>query len=353
MKPEILLAVLDWGLGHATRCVPIVRELQRQGATVVVGGSGFSLELLMQEFPGLDYLELPSYQISYPHKGNMGWHFLKALPRIQKIIAKEHEVVNHFLESKKLTAIISDNRYGCYSSQLPSVFVGHQLNVRMPKGWSWASPLANRWHQARLSKFNVGWIPDDEGVNLAGNLTSQKPSNFSEIGVLSRFSVKRSATAELEEFEIVAIVSGPEPARQQFETLLRSELKESGRKCLLVKGLSGSMSISTAGNWNEVNHLPTTTMAEVIQKCNMLICRSGYSTIMDLAALAKPAVFVPTPGQPEQEYLARHMETKGRGLFVPQHQLNLENVVEWKRRLLPLESIAPNNKLAEAVKQIL
>ena len=66
---RILVAPLNWGLGHATRCIPIIRALKAHNFEPVIASDGAALQLLKKEFPDLEHVELPSYNITYPKNG--------------------------------------------------------------------------------------------------------------------------------------------------------------------------------------------------------------------------------------------------------------------------------------------
>ena len=300
---KILVAPLDWGLGHATRCIPIIEELLKRNCEVFLAGSGDSLALLKKEFSTLKNFTLPGYRPVYPSAGRMVWKIASQVPKFLKAIKQEHEAVESIIDNHQIDLVISDNRYGCWSARIPSVIVTHQLNILMPKGFDWLSTFVLRLNKNLIGKFSECWIPDYENPNLrlSGKLSEHKTGDFgnvSFIGPLSRFKPLYNCE---QRYDVVCVLSGPEPQRSIFEKLLKDQLKETNLRYFLVRG-----AISLSQEWaeNEADFLNTEALQTVICQSSVVIARSGYSTIMDLAALKKRGILIPTPGQTEQEYLA-------------------------------------------------
>ena len=160
---KVLITPLDWGLGHATRCIPIIHELLKRGCTVLIAGSGDSLLLLKNEFPHLTFFTLSAYSPLYSRTQSMIWKMVSQLPKFVEVIRKEHQQIQVLIEQHKIDFIISDNRYGCWSAKIPSVFMTHQLNILMPDGLKWIEPLVRRVNKRLIKKFSSCWIPDYAG----------------------------------------------------------------------------------------------------------------------------------------------------------------------------------------------
>lgn len=348
----VLVAVLDWGLGHATRSIPIIQELQRQGAQVLIAGNGRSLELLRQEFPSQKYFELPSYDIRYPENGSMIWAMARQLPRVRRAIRAEQKIVNDIVEKEKVNAIISDNRYGCYNSSIPSIFLSHQLNLQMPDGWKWLSRFVNVRHQRLLKRFSEVWIPDMPGdLSLSGALSKTKLPNTKRLGILSRFN--QNSITPSEAFEIVALISGPEPQRTIFENIIRQQLLEIDKPALLVKGIPGSEVKLKTKLLTELNHLKASELEGTLALAKCVISRSGYSTIMDLSALGKRVILVPTPGQTEQEYLAKFISERGWAVARAQRNFNLTEALGALHSIHSMPYTKPNAFLPQTITDLL
>lgn len=308
-QKHILLCVLDWGLGHATRCIPIINELKRQGSKVSIAGSGASLSLLRREFQKFDFHELPSYDVHY---GRSGFFFLKLgwqVPKILRVIRDEHNAIAKIVQRIKPDCIISDNRYGCYAANVYSVFITHQLNIQLPGMLKWASGFTNAQHHRLIRKFNACWVPDKAQHTLTGQLTMTRNLSARFIGPLSRFAFQEIKT---EAGLVVGLVSGPETQRTIFENLLRKQFESLSTPSVIVRGLPQiEFSNEQIGNVTLISHLPTAELQEMLLQAEVVVARSGYSTVMDLSVLRKQRViFIPTTGQTEQEYLAAQLSIK-------------------------------------------
>ena len=190
MQKKILIAALDWGLGHASRCVPIIQHLLETGCEPIIGSSGNALQLLKAEFPELQSIELPSYKISYPIGRGMMFKLAAQLPAVWQTILQEHKILQELITKENIGAVVSDNRYGLYNNKIPGIFITHQLFIKAPKGFSWGEAFVKRLNFSLISKFNECWIPDYAAYpNLSGALSHGKelPENSYYIGPLSRF----------------------------------------------------------------------------------------------------------------------------------------------------------------------
>lgn len=350
---RVLIAPLDWGLGHAARCVPVIRELKLQGCEVFIAGSGDSLVLLQREFPHLRAFGLPAYRPRYPRNGSMVWTMALQLPRFLKVISDEHRAVEGIIRQEKIDLLISDNRYGCWSSHIPAVFITHQSNIMMPRRFGWLQDLVRRLNEQMMRRFSVCWVPDfPDKHSLAGELMlSGMPDLKIQtrfIGWLSRFERRES---RLRKYDVVAILSGPEPQRTSLENIVMPQLKNSANSYRVVRGLP-SLRLSPADD-HAVNFLDSKDLQTCIESADLIIARSGYSTVMDLHALGKKAVFVPTPGQTEQEYLARRLKEKGIAFSMAQDKFDLKEALLQSENYSGFEPLSPDSRLREAVRSIL
>lgn len=318
---RILVAPLNWGLGHATRCIPIINALIDQQFEPIIASDGEALKLLRKTFPNLTSLELPSYNIRYASKAK---HFktklLKDTPHILKTIKKEKNATKAILKEYQIEGIISDNRFGVRSKQLPSVFISHQLKV-LSGNTTW---LSTALHQQIILKFNECWVPDFEnGPNLSGALGHETLEGLEQkyLGPLSRFKKKPLPL----QYDLMVLLSGPEPQRSFLEEKLMKMLESYPKKCLLVKGkIEDEQYFSSEGNLSIYNYLSGSMLEDALNSSALILCRSGYTSIMDLAKLEKKVFFIPTPGQFEQEYLALKLKEDGIAPFATQDEFTLE-----------------------------
>lgn len=330
------MAPLDWGLGHATRCVPLIHALLNHQFRVVLAADGRAFNFLAKEFPDLSIIRLEGYKVHYPAKRSFFLNmFLSTLPFYQSI-RKEHKAIQVIASEHHIDAIISDNRYGLWSKNITSVFLGHQMFIKVPGIFKWAEGLMHRLNQYFIRHFDEHWIPDYQGkYNLSGDLSHKKtlPEKAHFIGPLSRFFLPDDTTNEAHtkkyDGHLLVILSGPEPQRTILETKLLHQLKKSSQKTIVVRGLT-----EKTGNYmltpdvKVLQHAATTELNRLILGSELVICRPGYSSIMDLSATGKRAVFIPTPGQTEQEYLAKYFFNNKVFYYEDQKSFNLERALE-------------------------
>ncbi|MFG6687214.1 glycosyltransferase [Mariniflexile sp. HNIBRBA6329] len=304
MKKRILVAPLNWGLGHAARCIPIINALIENGFEPMIASDGAALTLLQKEFPRLSSIELPSYDITYTKNGKfLKLKLLTNTPKLINAIKAEKKSTKNIIENNSISGIISDNRLGVYSKKVPSVFITHQLKV-LSGSTTWFS---TKVHEKFIKNFNACWVPDVEtDVNLSGKLgrpeTFEIPTTY--MGTLSRFEKRYVNIVN----DLLVLLSGPEPQRTLLENKLLGELKNYAGKVVFVKGLmEKEQTIQLIGNITIYNFMTSSLLEKTINESALVISRSGYTTVMDLAKLGKKAFFIPTPGQFEQEYLATRL----------------------------------------------
>lgn len=322
-RKKILVAPLNWGLGHATRCIPIIKALENHEFEPILASDGVALALLKKEFPHLQHFELPSYNIHYAEKGkNFKLKLLMQIPKMISAVKNEKKVISKLVDELQLDGIISDNRLGVQSKKIPSVFITHQLNVLTGN----TSYITTKIHHFFINKFNECWIPDSEGsANLTGRLGHlDHPLKHSKyIGPLSRLHKKTLA----KRYEIMIILSGPEPQRTLLEEKLKSEFSNYEEPTLFVKGIvENEQKIEKLGNITFYNYMTSEELEIAFNESDKIICRSGYTTVMDLAQLGKKAFFIPTPGQYEQEYLAKKYKQEGIAPSCKQEKFKLSKI---------------------------
>ena len=185
---KILVAPLNWGLGHASRCVPLVQQFIDEGHEVIIGGDGESLTLLRKHFPKLRYVYLAPLNLRYGKGKRQVWAMMKAMPQILGWAMKDHAMLQAVLREEQFGMVVSDNRFGLYPSkkskeanpELRSVYMTHQLHIFLPSGWRWLEGLAERLHARVCAKYKEVWVPDYEEKerSLSGELGHPKISNF-------------------------------------------------------------------------------------------------------------------------------------------------------------------------------
>ncbi len=328
---KVLICPLDWGLGHATRCVPIINHIQEQGHKVILAGNGRSSEFLKKEFPHLECLELPDYNIKYPEKGNMIWAMIRQIPKILKNIQSEKKVVQQLVKEHEINVIISDNRFGCRNHKSTSVYITHQVMIKVPKGMHWIEPFLHHFHKRYIKKFDFCWIPDFPGKpNLSGDLSHKYycHRNTRFIGPLSRFRKNvSSGTDKRKQIDILAIISGPEPQRSIFQDIVETKFRSMKGNFMIIAGKTESSSKKQYVEGITIyDHLDSDRLHSYISQARFVLCRSGYSSVMDMVSMNKKALLVPTPGQTEQEYLAKYLKMNNLFDFADQKTFVHQNL---------------------------
>ncbi|MGB9746492.1 MAG: glycosyltransferase [Bacteroidales bacterium] len=316
---KVLVVPLDWGLGHATRCIPVIYDLLNSGCEVIIGGSGLSLTLLRKEFPELKHVLIRGSKVRIGVRGIQIFQFFRHLYFFLRFVEKEHKSLEKIIDEISPEVIISDNRYGLWTNRAHCILITHQLRPIFPRYLFWFSPFARRQILRWAGRFDEIWIPDEAGQNnLTGILNwgvSIKGAVIRHIGLLSRFQQLEPEKIDPDLIpvpDILAMTSGPEPQRKRFEKLLIRKLSDLPYRSVILQGIpSASEIIKAASNVWLVSHLSSRQMLYLMKEASLIIARGGYSTIMDLRVLEKKAVLVPTPGQPEQEYLCSRMQQLG------------------------------------------
>lgn len=324
---KILVAPLDWGLGHAARCIPVIHALLETKADIILGGSGLSGKLLQKEFPGLKYVEIPGYEVSYSNTVPMAIAMLRQAPGILRTIRNEKKWLEDFVRSEKINAVISDHRYGLYHPDIYSVFMAHQIFISSGNS-DMLEPVLWKINKSYIEQFDMCWIPDVEGEpNASGKLSHKTTIPFPHhfIGILSRI---KPTNGHEKKYKAGIILSGPEPLRTELEKLICSQLMQiNNGSYIMVRGTMENIQCQVPSNLSCIDLADTQISQKIIQDSELMISRSGYSSIMDYLSSGARALLIPTPGQTEQEYLARYHMEENHFYSVPQAKLQLEKDV--------------------------
>lgn len=322
---KILICPLNWGMGHATRCIPIATHLIAKGHTVAFASDGAPLELLKKEFPQLQHFNLASYKISYPTKNiiiNVG----RKIGSFIKAVRIEHQQVENIVNTEQFDIVISDNRFGCHAKKSYNIFITHQINLLSSSGL--LDPTIRRLNQSFINKFDECWIPDfPEFPGLSGILGHQHRGiiNYQYIGPITRMQ-----NFDLPiKYEVTAILSGPEPQRSIFEKEVLKELNSIQAPTAMVSGvISDQAPDYTTSTMDHFSYLTSQKINELICSSKYILFRGGYTSVMDLAKLGKKGICVPTPGQTEQEYLTKIYEENHYFPRYEQGKLNLKEALQ-------------------------
>ncbi|MFH2141374.1 MAG: glycosyltransferase [Bacteroidota bacterium] len=330
-QKRVLISPLNWGLGHASRLIPVITELDKLGHKVIIAAEGTALQLLQKEFPGFYFFNLKGYKIRYSRVIPLALKIFLLTPRILFGIRKEHYVLKQLINEFMIDIVISDNRFGMWSKKAYSVYITHQIKIKTPKVLVFLRPFLSLMNRYYIKKYNECWIPDYyTDPSLAGDLShpAKLPQNTKYVGLLSRFTMTSINKIEFPAYDILIILSGPEPQRSIFERKICKQLKNITHKVLLVRGMPNKKFIKSNAMVDVKDHLNANEMKSAILNAKYIISRAGFSTIMDLIALKRNAILIPTPGQTEQEYLAEYYHEKSVFYSVKQKKFNLETALK-------------------------
>lgn len=323
---DIIYGVCSWGLGHATRSLPVIRKLISEKNNLTVISNGRSLEVLKKELgEEITYVDIPDYPMllsentrQFLAKSMVYWPvFIKriedGLAALQKILNKKH-----------YDCIISDARYDMYSKKIPSFFISHQMRIM--------NPLQIKMFERAMERFNMFFfkryigiiVPDYKENNLSGNLSHNlmriDENRIHYVGVLSDFT-KRPMKKDI---DYLISISGPEPQRSILEEKLASQTHDLPGNVVMTLGKAEDYSIKKKDKLTTYSFVTKELREELLNKTKMVISRSGYSTLMDVAVVGTKALFIPTPGQIEQEYLSQYHNQLGTFYSVSQEAVNLK-----------------------------
>lgn len=322
--------------------IPVIHELENLGAEVLIASHGQALSLLRKEFSHLTCINLPGYRVHYQKKGSLGITMLLQLPKILAAVRAEKKWLKNIISEENIDAVISDNRFGMYAKDVPCIFVTHQLNIIAPSSFKWMERWINKVNRRLIANFDACWIPDFEKEPCLSGALSHKfplPDNAVFIGPLSRLSYREVS----KRYKLLVLLSGPEPQRSILEQQLLKQVKEYDSRrnnqptneevaadelaqILFVRGIpdgSGEV-LKISPGVKKVDYLLSEALNTAILESEIVISRPGYTTVMDLSLLGSRAIFIPTPGQPEQEYLAAYLSKKGICFTKSQSSFNLE-----------------------------
>lgn len=319
-KDAILFCPLNWGLGHATRMVPLIHKYKEVGHKIVIAANGSAFNFLKLEFPDAHFENFAGIKVRYFKKPFFILGVLLQMPLFLGQIIFEWFYVAGLVRKYNPMLIISDNRYGIRSSKTRSVLVTHQLFIELPNALKLGQTMLHKFTGFLLQQFDEIWVPDFQAkeLSLSGSLSHGKITyqHVKYIGPLSRFSVinkDKPVVTEIK-FDVLILISGPEPHRAIYETEMEDKFRKSGKRVLMLCGKPNTemlpfdkVMMNYANGIIKLDHLPTSTLFHFIKTTEKIYARCGYSSIMDFELLKKNVVWSPTPGQTEQEYLYEWM----------------------------------------------
>lgn len=329
---KILICPLDWGLGHATRCIPIIRQAIQDGHEVHIACEDNPAKLLTNEFSQMKRYQLKGIQVKYSTKIPMFLSMLIQLPELIRAVFHEHSQIQAIQSRENFDCIISDNRFGVWSKSCHNIYMTHQITIAIPHPFKFLEALTRLGHKLLYRRFQELWIPDsppNHPNHLAGYLSLSNNPNLKYLGNLSRFRLQENQVNKT--YDLMLSLSGPEPLRTEFENVLKSILIGKNLKICVLRGLPQNegqrQTFSIEGNEVHVfYHLNSNEFKDMLLSCKLIISRSGYSSLMDYQALGTAALIVPTPGQTEQEYLSDELGSQGRFFTCRQNNLTWDKI---------------------------
>jgi uncharacterized protein (TIGR00661 family) len=321
---KVLIAPLDWGLGHATRCIPIIKAFKQLNITVVLAADGHQAALLLKEFPDLTILPLTGYRVHYAKSRLLLlFSLMLQIPKLYQTIKAEEAWLKKVVEENQIDLVVSDNRFGLHHPSVPSVFITHQLIIKAP--YQLIEYIFRRINYYFINQFTTCWVPDMiANPGLAGKLshpTIMPKVPVSYMKLLSRFTRVSCAT----KYTFGIVLSGPEPQRTILENKILIDLEAFTKPVVFIRGLpSEAAPLEVPAHVTVFNHLDTNDLATELQQADYIICRGGYTSLMELLSIDKKLIVVPTPGQTEQEYLSELLMSTKRLMRISQSEFSLE-----------------------------
>lgn len=328
---RIFISPLEWGTGHATRLIPIIRSLKKSNNNEIIIGTNKYESLYKNLFPDIEIVNVPKFDIIYRKKTLLSVIFY--LPKFIRFIHEDKKFINEFVIKNKLDIIISDNRYGMYHSDTYNVIITHQLNIIL-NGLSRLFSFIVRYRIRKyIEKFDECWVPDigNIKINLTGSYSYHKVfrnSNIKFVGILSQFDNEKTLPSVGEEINLLVMLSGPENHRTLLENIIIDNLVKYNIEATIVRGVKGKDAPVFIGKITLYDFVYAEKYVELIKKARYIICRAGYTSIMDLVMLNKKALLIPTPDHPEQEFLAKRLSELGYFPYMKQKEFNLKKALE-------------------------
>jgi UDP:flavonoid glycosyltransferase YjiC (YdhE family) len=350
---HVFVSPLNWGLGHSTRDIPLIKELLSQGHEVTVGTSGNALALLRRECPECNFILFKDYPAPYSASRFFLPKFVANIPILLRALARERKKLDQILSENRYDLIISDNRLGVYSRKIPSYFISHQLRFSLPFYLYPFEMLTIPVNSFFHIKYDGVIVPDiaPDGSNLSGKLCR---SNLDVTNQRVHYAGIFTSTKKMEideDLDYLLIVSGPEPQRTKLEEIILKQVQKlPGEKVVLLGSPQKEFHRKPDEHTAIHSYVSTEEKAELMNRARFVIGRSGYTTMMEMAELDKKhGLFTPTPGQTEQEYLSRYYARKGWFLSRSQYKLRLPEDAE---AAMKFQGFPPMPKTEENVRRL-
>jgi UDP:flavonoid glycosyltransferase YjiC (YdhE family) len=359
---NILICPLEWGLGHAARMIPLARKLREMNYNIFIGSGEEHKALFNDELSGLSYIDFTGFKPGYSRYLPQYLTLLFKTPLLLFHIIREHFLLEKIIREYAIDIVISDNRFGLWNPKVKTVYVTHMPLIPFPKPFVFLEFIGVLLHRLIIKQYSLCFIPDLPGeLNVSGRLSHgiKLPDNVRYIGILSRFMTGETAFPgnRVTYKHNTVILSGPEPQRGILKKKLADLLKGSGFPSIVFEGKPDKIrEVVKSGNLVFYNHLPASEMKDVITGSECIVTRSGYTTIMELISLNCSALLIPTPGQTEQEYLAKYLSGKGWFHTISQAEIKSEislpvTKAGWTEEITNQSNLLLNEALLELLEE--
>jgi UDP:flavonoid glycosyltransferase YjiC (YdhE family) len=302
---KIAYSCLNWGMGHLTRSISILKELSKDNDIYFFGNQA-QLDFLEDEGINIKLHIFPEYRLNFSGKSFLAEMIFQS-PRMIQDIQIEKKNLSEIHQKEQFDLTISDNRFGFRINEIRSIILTHQLKIKSP----FFEKQGSKLNQIYLNKFDEIWVPDDAESTLSGDLSKtpmDKPICF--LGNISDLHYQE----EQKEFDYFIIGSGPEPYRTQLIEKLLNHFKASDKK-IVITGMDILPDLKK-DNFVLVKNMNRKEINDHINKSTKVITRAGYTSLMDLECTKCEAILIPTKNQYEQEYLAEHLSGHPKFEFI-------------------------------------
>lgn len=351
---KIIYGVCSWGLGHATRSLPVIRKLIEEDNELTIISNDRSLELLKKELgEEIDYFDIQDYPMLLSE--NSRQFMAKSIVYWPSFIARMEsglQSLKKILENKKYDRIISDGRYDIYSRKIPSFFISHQMRIMNPlriKMFERGSEIFNLFF---FKRFAGVIVPDYKEDSLSGELSHNlgriDENKLHYVGALSDFKKKNAK----KDIDYLISISGPEPQRTMLEEIILKQVEGLDGNIVITLGKSENFEKFVNKNVETRSFLTKEEREDYLNRAELIVSRSGYSTIMDLAVIGKKALMIPTPGQIEQEYLGYYHNNMGTFYSVNQNRIDVVKDSKIAKKTTGIKRKCDVNKTVENIIEI-
>jgi hypothetical protein len=340
-QKAICISPIDWGLGHATRCIPLIRAFSSLNYKIYIATEGKHEAILKEAIPEAIFLSLRGYRIRYTKsRALLIPAILLQLPKIMYAVINEYFWLKRNSKKYEFDLIISDNRFGFFHKKIKSVFITHQLELQTP--FAWSTRLNQMITYQFINSYTACWVADMQPPkNLSGVLANPGKypstpiwymnclSRLLEEGAQNKEQYNISIEPAENKLKFLGIVSGPEPQRTLLENILWKQGNELNEPFVVVAGLPNDKLYNKITSKGFLyHHLNGADLKAQMKSAEYIICRGGYTTLMEMIPFRKKLIFIPTPGQTEQEYLGKYWQEKKWAISFKQSEFNLSDALQ-------------------------